>query len=229
MSPGQFRFDAKNVFLTYANSGDLTKERLRDFLLEDLGCRWFHISRESHSDGRPHLHAYAGWDGRHRSRDERHFDCAGQHPNITIPRNIGDVRKYISKDGDFLTNCDGPDFDRDSDCADGWGELLTAETREAFMDGARRKRPRDYVLSYERLEYFCDKHFGRKVGGYSGRERGSFCEPLPLERWVFTHWEVRVRGGPSPLPTNTCAYPLMPIGLETETRASKSTLIGGRN
>jgi len=213
MSPGQFRFDAKNVFLTYANSGDLTKERLRDFLLEDLGCRWFHISRESHSDGRPHLHAYAGWDGRHRSRDERHFDCDGQHPNVTVPRNVGDVRKYISKDGDFLTNCDGPDFDRDSDVADGWGELLTAETREAFMDGARRKRPRDYVLSYERLEYFCDKHFGREnLSNYTGRERASFCEPLPLERWVFTHWEVRVRGGPSPLPTNINAYPLMPIG-----------------
>jgi len=191
-----FRFDAKNVFLTYPNSGDLSKERLRDFLVDNLGARWFHIALESHSDGRPHLHAYAGWDGRHRARDSRHFDCEGQHPNITVPRNIGDVRRYISKDGDVLTNCDAADFDRDSGLADKWGQLLKLPTKRAFMDGAAELDPRSYILQHERLEYFCDKRYGRDTDEYSGRGRELFRELPIMTEWVERYYQVTGPGGP---------------------------------
>ena len=193
-----FRFDAKNVFLTYPNSCALTKERLRDFLVEELGARWFHIALESHSDGRPHIHAYAGWDGRLRTRNERHFDCDGKHPNITVPRNIGDVRRYVSKDGDVLTNCDTEDFTRDSGSDSKWGELLQLPTKRAFMDGVASVDPRSYILQHERLEYFCDKRYGRAMDEYVGRGRELFREPDELTRWVTQEWTVR-------------RYPLMPI------------------
>lgn len=185
-----FRFDARNVFLTYPNSGELTAERLRDFLVEERGARWFHIGRESHSDGRPHLHAYAGWDGRHRARGADHFDCEGQHPNITVPRNKRDVLKYVGKDGDVLSNCTGPDFDDSDDVAGKWGGLLSLPTKRDFMDGVAVASPRDYILSYDKLEYFCDKRYGRDRDTYRGRTRDQFVEPEPLTEWVNGYYLV---------------------------------------
>ena len=193
-----FRFDAKNVFLTYPNSGALTKERLRDFLTIERGAKWFCIALEAHSDGRPHLHAYAGWEGRHRARGADHFDCDGQHPNITIPRNTRDVRKYISKDGDTISNCAEADFGDCEGVSHKWSTLLRCQDKRAFMDGAEELDPRTFVLQYERLEYFCDKRFGRESIDYIGRGRDAFVEPDGLARWVLESYQVR--GGPSPLP-----------------------------
>jgi len=227
MPSDSFRFDAKNVFLTYPQSGLLTAERLRDFLVEELGAKWFHIGRESHDDGQPHLHAYAGWDQRHRARGADHFDVDGKHPNITIPRSVRDVRKYVGKDGNVLTNCDGPEFDRDDEQLDKWKELLASTSRQEFMGKARELCGREYILQLDRLEYFCEKHYGRESTGYCGRTRGAFREPDALTRWVEENWEVLVRGGPSPLPTMACAYPLMPIGVETENGKTTLALAGG--
>lgn len=196
-----FRFDAKNVFLTYPNSGSLTKEQLRDFLVDKLGARYYHIGLESHSDGRPHLHAYAGWDGRHRARGADHFDVLGQHPNITIPRNTRDVRNYIAKDGDVLSNCSEADFGDGERVAHKWGALLQAPNKRAFMDGAQELDPRAFVLQHERLEYFCDKRYGREADTYVGRERREFVEPELLARWVLESWEVTGPGGPQSPPS----------------------------
>lgn len=195
-----FRFDAKNVFLTYPNSGGLTKERLRDFFVERLGARWYHIGHERHSDGRPHLHAYVGWDGRHRARGATHFDVDGQHPNVTIPRDRRAVVEYVGKGGDVLTNIDLRDFDGDNTGTARWAELLSLPTKRAFMEGVARVDPRAYILQHERVEYFCEKKYGRDGHEYTGRHRGDFIEPEELTRWVEEHYEVRAGGAPEPLP-----------------------------
>jgi len=185
-----FRFHAKNVFLTYPDSGELTKEQLRDFLVDRRGARWFHIGLESHADGRPHLHAYAGWDHKLDTRDARYFDVGNKHPNIAAPHSPRSVREYVGKGGDVLSNCSGPAFESSDGPASKWGSLLAEPNRESFMAGVARLDPRAFVLQHERVEYFCEKYFGREQPSYSGRGRDAFREPEELSRWVLEHWMV---------------------------------------
>jgi len=91
--PRNFSFDGRDVFLTYPQCGDLTRERVRDFLLSTHSVRRFLVARELHDDGNPHIHAYAGWDERRRLSGERVFDVDGYHPNIPIQ-----LRKELHED-----------------------------------------------------------------------------------------------------------------------------------
>jgi hypothetical protein len=199
-TPQRFRFNAKNVFLTYPQCGDLSKERLRDFLVESLGCRWYHIGRESHVDGGYHLHAYAGWERKRDLRGADCFDCDGQHPNITIPRDAKAVAEYCGKNGDILSNVEIRDLPgRTGTTTGAWLELLNAPTKRAFMDGASKLDPRGFVYQLERLEYFCEKRYGMESGAYEGRGREEFVEPDELAEWVTENYEVRRPGGaPAP-------------------------------
>ena len=105
MPPPVFRFNAKRVFLTYPQCGELTRERVRDTLVQTHGAKHYCVARESHSDGNYHIHAYGEWDGPFSSRDVRIFDVDGCHPNIQPVRSAKRVLDYIRKeDSDALAN-----------------------------------------------------------------------------------------------------------------------------
>lgn len=99
-------------FLTYSQSGDLTKEEVLDNLRvvgnERGGIEKYIVCKETHEDGNPHIHAYVkfGEPGLSRS-DLLLFDCGdpkkhGRYESCRSPKcAIGYCQK---EDADFLTN-----------------------------------------------------------------------------------------------------------------------------
>jgi len=198
MPATKFSYDGVHVFLTYPQCA-LEREQLRDFLLQVAPDCAYIICRELHDDGNPHLHAYVHFGGRRRFTSDRAFDVEGYHPNIQKPRSGADCIKYCRKEDSTPLVSDNL---RDvSESKSGWGDLLqVCETREQFLEGARKYFPRDYVLSLERLLFFCEWKYGREATQYSGRGRDEFREPISLIEWVRANL-LTVR-----------RYPLMPIG-----------------
>lgn len=175
-----FAFDGSHVFLTYPQC-PLERTQLRDFFLGLApGCKYF-ISRELHDDGNPHLHAYVHFGGRRRFVGADCFDVEGYHPNIQKPRSARNVIAYCAKaDTEPLVSKELDDLStRD------WGGILDQCTsKDEFLSLVRQRFPRDYVLSLERLLYFCEWRFTREETTYSGRTRDQFREPLTLTEWV---------------------------------------------
>ena len=96
-----FNFNAKYVLLTYAQCGDLDPWAVVDHLAE-LRAECI-IGREAHADGGTHLHCFAHFDRKFRSRRADVFDVLGCHPNVsptyTTPQAGWD---YACKDGDIV-------------------------------------------------------------------------------------------------------------------------------
>ena len=91
-----FRFNASTIFLTYPQC-DLTKETLLAELNELFAIKDYCIAEELHSDGHPHLHAFLKFETKINKRVANFADVRGFHPNITSPRSIKAVIKYIEK------------------------------------------------------------------------------------------------------------------------------------
>jgi len=186
-----FGFDGKDVFLTYPQSGELTRERVRDFLLVSLGVRRFLVALESHADGNPHIHAYASWDTRRRFAGTGCFDVDGHHPNIQKPRSPKAVGEYCSKyDGDALRNFELAELESGRG-GTGWRALLAdCPDSATFLARVEEHYPRDLCLSLGRLLEFCEWRFGSERQPYSGRAREDFLEPDDLKEWAKNSLEV---------------------------------------
>jgi len=186
-----FVFDGRDVFLTYPQCGELSRERLRDFLIERCGVRRFLIGRELHDDGNPHLHAYAAWDTRRRITDNTFFDVDGRHPNIQKPRNAKDVVEYCRKsDTEALRNFELSELESGRGNT-GWRDLLTdCPDARTFLGRVEEHYPRDLCLSIERLLAFCEWRWGTTPSDYLGRGRGEFLEPTELAEWARLALEV---------------------------------------
>jgi hypothetical protein len=189
--PRNFSFDGRDVFLTYPQSGELTRERVRDFLQEHAGVRRFLVSSELHDDGSPHIHAYAGWDTRRRITDERFFDVDGHHPNIQKPRSAKAVAEYCLKyDTEALCNFAVAELESYRG-GTGWRDLLReCPDASTFLARVEEHYPRDLCLSLGRLLEFCEWRFGSSAQHYSGRHRSDFVEHPDLTRWVELSLEV---------------------------------------
>lgn len=213
MPASSFSFDGSHVFLTYPQCGSLSKERVRDFLLVDLGVRRFLVASELHSDGQPHIHAYASWEARRRFVGAGCFDVDGHHPNIQKPRSAKAVAEYCGKyDTEALRNFENAELESSSRDS-GWRSLLRdCPDAKTFLARVEEHYPRDLCLSLERLLQFCEWRWGSDRIGYSGRTRDEFLEPDELREWVRLSLEVLLYplmpiapvlsgGGPSPLPS----------------------------
>ena len=85
--PSSFSYNAKSIFLTYAQCPE-DREVLLDLLKTKVGndrtnqlvkaC----IGQERHADGGLHLHACAWYTHKLRFNDVRYLDLNGHHPNI---------------------------------------------------------------------------------------------------------------------------------------------------
>jgi len=186
-----FSFDGRDVFLTYPQCGDLSRERVRDFLLQTHGVRRFLVARELHDDGNPHIHAYASWDERRRLSGERVFDVDGHHPNIQKPRSAKAVGEYVAKyDAGAIRNFELAELADDNRGA-GWrGLLRDCPDEQTFLARVEEHYPRDLCLSLGRLLEFCQWKFGDKRAGYTGRRRDEFLEPDELREWARVSLEV---------------------------------------
>jgi len=171
-----FRFNAKNVFLTYPQC-NLEKEfALEHFKIIFPNGFKHTIARERHADGGFHLHVLLCFNTKFSTRDERYFDIATHHPNIQPSRSVKNTNNYIKKDGDFIT--DIPE-------TGGWLAALSASSREDFMEACKEASARDYVLQYDRIVSFADKHFAPPKQEFSSFETTTFINvPQAMTDWV---------------------------------------------
>lgn len=93
----EFRINAKNIFLTYAQCA-INKEDMRDYILGKEGDRieWMVIARETHQDGHFHLHIQIEYERSRQIYSQDHYDFEDAHPNITATRNLKKVFFYIT-------------------------------------------------------------------------------------------------------------------------------------
>lgn len=174
-----FRFCAKSVLLTYPQCS-LSKEELKNGLGELISDGEFIIGRERHESGDPHLHAYIRWSRRVETRNGRYFDVGEFHPNIVVPRSAKGSIKYVGKDGDILSNMESTG-DSESD----WESIIRRSASAAdFLDIIKRKRPKDYCLALERLEYAAAKLFKFNAPAYSSAY-DTFKPPDKCLEWVL--------------------------------------------
>jgi len=202
----RFTFHAKRVFLTYPKC-ELPREQLRDFLVETRGAKHYCIGRESHVSGDHHLHAYAEWEDYIYTRDERFFDLDGHHPNIQRVRSTQRVLKYVLKDdSEPLANI------KPTTNGVHYGSILDEATnRDDFLGRVRERYPRDFVLSYGRIQEFCEREYPTERERYVP-EYTEFVVPDKLREWVDA-LDVSNRSGGAPAPSLPwrVLYPLMPI------------------
>lgn len=97
MSRYQFRY----VLLTYAQCGDLDPFEVCNHLAS-LNAECI-IGRESHEDGGTHLHVFADFGTKFRSRNVRIFDVGGYHPNVSPSKGRpGEGWDYATKEGNIV-------------------------------------------------------------------------------------------------------------------------------
>lgn len=178
----RFRLQFTHVLLTYARSGDLTKEALETHLRTLLPdkTKWVSAAKELHQDGEPHLHAVLSLNARHDLRNARFFDWMGKHPNITKHNGWKKPVEYIRKDGDYCG--DHPET------ADrlGYGDLVSKATGPSdFAALVLQHHPRDAVLFHDRIQAFANAHWTTPSEPYVHPEEFTFRPlPRPLLDWT---------------------------------------------
>lgn len=136
------RFQFKHVLLTYAQCGELDPFKVVEHL-GDLGAECI-VGREDHADGGVHLHCFATFEEKFRTRDERWADVEGCHPNAqpckTTPEKMYD---YAIKDGEVVAGGLGrPSGVRDGENGSKWGQILNAGSRDEFFALVQELDPR---------------------------------------------------------------------------------------
>lgn len=112
-----FRRVSTTFFLTFSGfskflNRNITKQQLRDFLLNDLSSRKINpikhlICEQMYDTGEPHFHAILIYPKRKQILDPHHYDFHDIHPNIQTMRNMKAALQYVYKqDPNPLTNMD---------------------------------------------------------------------------------------------------------------------------
>lgn len=179
MSPS-VDFHAKQFFLTYPRC-EATKEVLRDFLVLECGGEDWIIAREAHEDGAHHLHAYLRYPRAKRVRDPNYFDLTDgdhtYHPNIQTVRSPAACQKYVSKDGDYISNIPVGHVKLS------WGEIIkNSSGEEEFLATLEENYPRDVVLNLERARGFA-RYKWPKVQEQEPIQYDRFIVPDDLQAW----------------------------------------------
>lgn len=187
-----FRISSKNIFLTYPQSGDYSKEDLSAFLSSLPGSIvWMVISQEDHAAATPddvggkHLHAAIGYDRKRNIQRSTFFDipigtnedgsAKFLHPNIQPMKSKKECIKYVRKDGDFLDVGDVPSFSAKR----GWGDIIASETYDDFMANASEIAPRDFVIQHANIEAFAKQKYAKAVKPYEPEfTTFKFCQEL---------------------------------------------------
>lgn len=177
-----WRFQANNIFLTYAQC-NLDKEYLQGKLLDiftDHDIKYLRIGHELHEDNGNHLHAFAQLSKKLHTRNPRFFDVDGHHPNVQAARKPADCNTYCGKDGDFV---DWGEFAHQTKKnEETWQELIAAPTKQDFWELAKTLG-RDYILQHEKLEYYVEKFYNKDSAPYVARD-GIYRLTPELEDWL---------------------------------------------
>ena len=67
---------------------------------------------------------------------------------------------------------------------EGWSAAIAAPSREEFFATAKEADPRSYVVMYDKLEYFADKHFTPPVEPFVPTFTDFVRVPEEMRLWV---------------------------------------------
>ncbi|AMH87667.1 RepA [pteropus associated gemycircularvirus 2] len=165
-----FYFCARYGLFTYSQCADLNHWAVLD-LFSGLGAECI-IGRELHEDGGTHLHVFADFGRRFRSRSSKIFDCEGRHPNVSASRGKPDEGwDYAIKDGDVVAGgLERPDGvtrrSGDSTSDQKWGEIAGAEDRDEFWRLVHELDPKSLVIHFPAISKYCDWKFSPRQVEY---------------------------------------------------------------
>lgn len=132
----EFRFAASRVFLTYSQSGETTREQIRDTIHSKHQIKDYWIGLELHRSGDKHIHAVIFFNNTVDSTDPAVFDIGELHPNISQIKSrdseqrcmeyaIKDMNYICSGDMDLFTG--SKNFHQRMNDHDGW--VMSREAR----------------------------------------------------------------------------------------------------
>lgn len=205
ISPSQlmpFQFNAKNVFLTYAQFNE-PKEDLLEHLVNLCPGTNIVVAHELHQDGGHHLHSYIQAPEAIRTRDVAYFDFRGKHPNIVSAKNPKKCYDYVTKERNYVTH--GSFVFKNGKS---WADALQATTADAFKEIIKENNPRDYILQFDKITHFAETHYACKKTPYESRYAAeSFNATDTMMDWVIQAFD-QVRGAPSS--PGLSSLPLLP-------------------
>ena len=151
-----FYFNAKYGLFTYAQCGDLDPFDVV-CLFSELGAECI-IGREEHQDGGTHLHAFAAWEKKFRSRRTNIFDVGGFHPNVVPSRGTPEGGyDYATKDGDIVGGgLERPDGSKVPCTSDAWATIINAESRDEFWRLVSELAPRSLACNFNSLRNYSE-------------------------------------------------------------------------
>lgn len=184
-----FRLKGKNLFLTYPQFDcDLDLEDILDTLKNRVlpqNVVKYVIAHEHHADGASHIHCYLGLDGTFSTRAVNHFDIGGIHGNYQVVRSPKAVIKYCSKEEDYIA--EGVDIKVT------WDVIRASSTKKEFLEMVASYRPRDYILSFDKINAYADAMYKAPFVPRPIRDITSFTVPQELSKF-FTDYKSWVTG-----------------------------------
>lgn len=185
-----FRLKAKNIFLTYPQfDSDIELLDIRDILEHKFypaKIDKYVIAKELHQDGNTHIHCYVCLSDTFSTRDPNYLDIDGRHGNYQACRSAQAVVKYCTKEDNYIS-C-GVDIKVT------WDAIRRADSKSEFLDLVSKHRPRDYILSYDRIISYADAKYptvNRTPAPI--RDIASFSVPQSIQNW-FNEYAAWVKG-----------------------------------
>lgn len=136
------------------------------------------IGRERHEDGGLHLHVFADFGRKFRSRKTDVFDVDGRHPNVEPSKGTPEKGyDYAIKDGDVV--CGGLGRPEPSGGGDGassakWARITQAENRDEFWELVHELDPKAAACSFNALSKYADWRFAEVPPEYKHDGRIEF-------------------------------------------------------
>lgn len=156
-----FACNARYFLITYSQCGTLDEWSVVDRFAE-LGAECI-VAREHHQVEGVHLHVFADFGRKFRSRKTDVFDVGGFHPNIQPTRwTPASGYDYATKDGDIVAGGLARPEERSirHSAADSkWSEIAGARSRDEFWELCQMLDPKSYVTCFPALQKFADWNF----------------------------------------------------------------------
>lgn len=163
-----FIFNARFFLVTYPQCGDLDPWRVVE-RFSSLGAECI-IGREYHEDGGLHLHVFADFGRKFRSRKADLLTVDGRNANIVPSKGTPEKGyDYAIKDGDVVAGGLGrpePSGVGDGKAFDKWSRITQAEDRDEFWSLCHELDPKAAACSFNALSKYADWRFAEVPAEY---------------------------------------------------------------
>lgn len=184
------RWGGKYILLTYAQAPDhFDWNHIASTALAEKAT--VRIGRETHQDGGTHYHAFFQFNKRFQTRNSRHFDIQGCHPNITIVRyHPHKAWDYVGKEGDVVhETCQRPSETAANKAAPNkwvWDTIASADTLDDFKDRFLSLAPKEYITAFGNVMNYANATFGDNGPPDYVSPQFMMSESVPKELQIWT-------------------------------------------